>query len=104
MNIEVTFRHMNSSDALRSYVEDKLDKLDKLLVEPVNVHVVLSVEKIRQIAEITLHTKDFSANALEESNDLYASIDLAMDKLDIQVKKHKEKIKNHKLEPYRAEV
>src|SRR5207247_2409678 len=75
MNIMVTFRHMPASDALRDHAEDKAQKFMKYLIDPVDIHVVLKVEKIRQIAEITIQSKNFTAHAVEESNDMYTSID-----------------------------
>lgn len=98
MNCTVTFRHMHSSESLREHAEKKAQKFMKYLIEPVDIHVVMSVEKIRQIAEINLMSKNFSANALEESQDMYTSIDKVMSKMEAQIRKHKEKIKTHKVE------
>lgn len=96
MHVTVTFRHMDSSDALREYAEEKSERLLKYLVEPVEIHWVLSVEKIRHIAEATIVAKDVSVKAQEETRELYSAIDNTMSKLEKQVKKHKEKIKKHK--------
>jgi ribosomal subunit interface protein len=98
MNFTVTFRHMHSSDSLREHAERKVQKFMKYLVEPVDIHVILSVEKIRQIAEINLLSKNFTANAIEESQDMYTSIDKVVAKMEAQIRKHKEKIKAHKIE------
>ncbi|MCB1214252.1 MAG: ribosome-associated translation inhibitor RaiA [Deltaproteobacteria bacterium] len=96
MNVHVTFRHLASSQSLREHVIEKLDKFKKYLHDPIDVNVVLSVEKIRQIAEINLHAKDFQAHAIEESPDMYSSIDLVINKMEQQLRKHKDKIKDHK--------
>jgi len=96
MNISVTFRHLPSSDALRDYAESKVEKFKTYLFEPVEVHIVLRVEKIRQIAEININSKNYRAHAFEESQDMYSSIDLVTSKLLSQIRKHKEKVKNHK--------
>ncbi len=96
MHITVTFRHMESSEPLKRYAEEKTKRIEKYLEEPIEVHWVLSVEKIRHMAEATVVAKNISINAREETQDMYSAIDLAIDKLEKQVKKHKEKVKNHK--------
>lgn len=96
MEITVTFRHMQATDAIKSHVEQKLRKFKKYLIRPINAHVILSVEKIRQQCEITLKARDFHATAVEINHDLYTSIDKAVHKIERQVVKHKEIIKEHK--------
>ena len=83
-------------DHLKSYVQNKLDKLDKLLDNPAEANVVLSVEKIRHIAEIKIIGDRLSINCREKTSDMYSSIDMALDKLEKQIKKNKQKIKNHR--------
>ncbi|MFH2057826.1 MAG: ribosome-associated translation inhibitor RaiA [Pseudomonadota bacterium] len=95
MQTTVTFKKMDTSDALKSYVQKKLDKFDKMLDSPAEAHVVLSVEKIRHIAEITLTCDRLKIHAKENSESMYSSIDALMDKVKTQIKKHKEKIKRH---------
>lgn len=99
MNISVTFRHLPSSDALRDHAADKVEKFKKYLIEPVEVHMVLRVEKIRQIAEITINSKNYRAHAIEASHDMYSSIDMVVSKAFAQVRRHKERVKNHKPDP-----
>lgn len=96
MKINVTFRHMEATEALKSHVIEKMEKFEKYLVAPMEAHVILSVEKFRQQCEITLSASHFHAQALETSGDLYASIDTAVHRIDRQVKKHKEIMKNRK--------
>ena len=96
MNVMVTFRHMPTSEALRQHAEDRAQKFLKYLVEPVDIHVVLKIEKIRQIAEISVQSKNFSAHAVEENQDMYTSIDKAMLKMEEQLRRHKERVKDHK--------
>ncbi|MFU8769770.1 MAG: ribosome hibernation-promoting factor, HPF/YfiA family, partial [Desulfotignum sp.] len=91
----VTFKKIDPSDPLKSYVNKKLDKFDKMLDSPAEAHVVLSVEKIRHIAEITLTCDKLNIHAKEASENMYSSIDILMDKVRVQIKKHKEKIKRH---------
>ncbi len=96
MQISVTFKNLDPSEHLKSYVQNKLDKLDKLLDNPAEANVVLSVEKIRHIAEIKIIGDRLSINCREKTSDMYSSIDMALDKLEKQIKKNKQKIKNHR--------
>lgn len=96
MRTSVTFRHMDSSDALRGYAEQKSARLTRYLVEPIEVHWVLSVEKIRHVAEATIAAKDLSIKAQQSTGEMYSAIDKVIDKLERQVRKHKEKVKSHK--------
>lgn len=95
MQTTVTFKKIDSSDALKSYVQKKLDRFDRMLDSPAEAHVVLSVEKIRHIAEITLTCDKLTINAREHSERMYSSIDALMDKVKIQITKNKEKTKRH---------
>ena len=96
MHVTVTFRHMESSDPLRSYAEEKSERLQRFLFEPIEVHWVLSVEKIRHIADATIVANGVTVKANEATQDMYSAIDMALDKLEKQVRKHKEKVKDHK--------
>jgi len=96
MQISVTFKNLDPSDHLKSYVQNKLNKLDKLLENPAEANVVLSVEKIRHIAEIKIIGDRLNINCREKTGDMYSSIDLALDKLEKQIKKNKQKIRNHR--------
>ncbi len=96
MQISVTFKNLDPSENLKSYVQNKLTKLDKLLENPAEAHVVLSVEKIRHIAEIKIIGDRLNINCREKTGDMYSSIDLALDKLEKQIKKNKQKIRNHR--------
>lgn len=95
MQTIVTFKKIDSSSSLKSYVRKKLDKFDKMLDSPAEAHVVLSVEKIRHIAEITLTCDRLKIHAKENSESMYSSIDALMDKVRSQIKKNKEKVKRH---------
>jgi len=87
--ITVTFRHMAATDALKSYAEKKLQAVATLLPGAVDAHVILTANTHghRQSAEIVLHGSHAVLKAFEETDDLYAAIDLATAKLDAQVKK-----------------
>ncbi|PLX90410.1 MAG: ribosomal subunit interface protein [Desulfuromonas sp.] len=96
MQIAVTFRHMESSDPVRSYVEEKLARVKKYIEEPIDAQVVLSVQKIVHRAEVTMVAKGLTMKSVEETSDMYAAIDLMVDKIERQLKRYKEKLKKHK--------
>ena len=95
MQINLTGHHVDITDSLRGYVDTKFEKLERHFDHISNVHVVLTIEKIKQKAEATLHLKGDVVHANAEHNDMYAAIDGLIDKLDRQVIKHKEKLKRH---------
>lgn len=96
MQIAVTFRHMESSEPVRSYVEEKLARVKKYIEEPIDAQVVLSVQKIIHRAEVTMVAKGLTMKSVEETSDMYAAIDLMVDKIERQLKRYKEKLKKHK--------
>jgi ribosome hibernation promoting factor len=96
MQTSVTFKNLEPSEPLKSYVKNKLDKMDKLLDNPAEANVVLSVEKIHHIAEIKVAGDRLNINCREKTNDMYSSIDKAMDKLEKQIKKNKQKVRKHR--------
>jgi putative sigma-54 modulation protein len=96
MQITTTFRHIESSDPLKSYAEEKLERVKKYIDEPIVAQVFLTVEKIRHIAEITITAKGITIKAAEETNDMYAAIDAVVDKIERQLRRYKERIKAHK--------
>lgn len=95
MNLTVTGHHLDVTDSLRQYVNSKMDRLERHSDDVQDVHVILSVEKLRQKAEATINVTGnrLFADTIEE--DMYAAIDLLTDKLDRQLIKHKEKAKDH---------
>jgi len=95
MQINIAGHHVDLTDSLRDYVENKLEKLERHFDQVVDVNVILSVEKLRQKAEATVHLSGTNVFAEDTQEDMYAAIDGLIDKLDRQVKKHKEKITNH---------
>jgi len=95
MQINITGHHVDITEALRSYVETKFDRLERHFDNMTNVHVILGVEKERQKAEATIHVSRGNIFADDEQDDMYAAIDGLVDKLDRQLKKHKEKLTNH---------
>ena len=95
MQINLTGHHIEITDSLRTYVNEKMGKLERHFDKVSNTHVILSVEKDTQKAEATVHMSGNDIFAEAHEHDMYASIDSLVDKLDRQVKKHKEKLKNH---------
>ncbi len=91
MHISISGQHLEITDAIRDYVESKFDRLTRHSDTITRIEVVLRVEKNRQIAEGSIHVAGADLHALSENDDMYASIDLMIDKLDRQVLKHKEK-------------
>ncbi len=102
MQVNVTFRHMESSEALKKYAEEKTVRLNKYLFEPIEVHWVLAIEKIRHIADATVTANGVTIKAQEDTQDMYAAIDSVIDKLENQVRRHKERAKDHK--PHSSQV
>ncbi|SEO75231.1 ribosome hibernation-promoting factor, HPF/YfiA family [Aquisalimonas asiatica] len=96
MQIDITGHHVDLTEALREYVHSKMDKLERHFDNVVNVHVILTVEKLRQKAEATMLLSGAKLYADASAEDMYAAIDGLIDKLDRQVKKHKEKVTDHR--------
>ncbi|GIU23269.1 ribosome hibernation promoting factor [Shewanella schlegeliana] len=95
MQINVTGHHLEITDSLRGYVEEKFTKLERHFDQINNVQVILNVVKTQQIAEAKIHLKKGEVFATSEHADMYAAIDSLIDKLDRQVIKHKEKLTKH---------
>ena len=96
MQLNLTGHHVEITDSMRNYVQEKFSRLTRHFDHVTNVHVILSIEKLQQKAEATMHVSgaDLFAEAVHE--DMYAAIDALVDKLDRQVIKHKEKLKSHR--------
>ncbi len=95
MQINLAGHHVEITDALREYVNTKFSKLERHFDHINNVHVVLTVEKLNQIAEATVHLNGTEVHAKAQNGDMYASIDSLVDKLDRQILKYKGKITQH---------
>ena len=96
MQTSVTFKNLDSSEHLKSYVSDKLNRFDRLLDNPAGANVVLRVEKFRHIAEININGDRMTINGKEETEDMYSAIDMVLDKLEKQIKKGKEKTRERR--------
>jgi putative sigma-54 modulation protein len=92
MNVEITGRHVLITPAIRTYVLKRLRKFVKILGEDISFHVIIDVEKERQTAEILLKSKMLDLTGKGQTNDMYSSIMIAIEKLERQALKHKSKI------------
>ncbi|WP_100550441.1 ribosome hibernation-promoting factor, HPF/YfiA family [Caedibacter taeniospiralis] len=104
MQIQITGRHLDVTQALKQHVEDKLSKLRNHFDQIISTRVILSVEKGKQVAEAVINVPGSEFVAKSDSQDMYAAIDMLQDKLDAQVRKHKQKLKEHREERPEAEV
>jgi len=91
MNLNVSGHQFDITPAIRSYVNSKLERVTRHFDHVIDAHVILSVNKLRQKAEVTLHVRGKDIHCACEEADLYAAIDLLADKLDRQVLKYKGK-------------
>jgi putative sigma-54 modulation protein len=96
MQTSVTFKNIDTSDHLTNYISSKLNRFDKLLDNPASANVVLRVEKFRHIAEVNIYGDRLNIVGKEETEDMYSAIDKVLDKIDIQIKKNREKIRQRK--------
>ncbi|TSA48027.1 MAG: ribosome-associated translation inhibitor RaiA [Deltaproteobacteria bacterium] len=101
MKISVTFRNGEGETWQKEYVEERLNKLKKYIDNPVDARVILSVEKFRNTAEINLMANGLNINGKEEEKDMHLAIDNAIEKIERQLKKRKEKVRGFKTNPSR---
>ena len=91
MQVNISGQHLEVTDTLRNYINEKLERLARHFDKITNVQVIMQVEKLQQKIEATLHVAGGEVVANAEHEDMYAAIDLLTDKLDRQLIKHKEK-------------
>ncbi len=97
MQIMITGRHLDITPALREHAEARLSKLEKYLNKAKDAAVILTVEKHRHIAEISLRVDGYLVQAQEETGEMYASIDKAAEKIAGQLRRYKERLQDHKV-------
>ncbi|MFQ5532527.1 MAG: ribosome hibernation-promoting factor, HPF/YfiA family [Candidatus Methylomirabilales bacterium] len=95
MQIYLTGRNLEVTEALRRYAVEKVERLQRYMDKITSAHIVLSLQKYRQIAEVTLRVRDLTIRGEESTADLYSSIDLVVEKLGRQLRKYKGKILSH---------
>jgi putative sigma-54 modulation protein len=99
MNLIIQGHHLEVTPALRDYVSGKLERIRRHFDNVIEADVLLSVDKLQHKAEVTLRVRGNSMHAESVDGDMYAAIDNLMDKLDRQVLRHKDRVKNHAHEP-----
>ncbi|WP_217540122.1 ribosome hibernation promoting factor [Vibrio metschnikovii] len=95
MQINIQGHHIDLTDAMQDYVHSKFQKLERFFEHINTTQVILRVEKLRQIAEATLHINQGEIHATADDENMYAAIDSLVDKLSRQLNKHKEKLSSH---------
>jgi putative sigma-54 modulation protein len=97
MNLNVSGRHLEITPALRGYLQSKLERITRHFDQVIDAHVILTVEKLLQKAEATLHVPGKELHCESEQQDLYAAIDLLADKLDRQVQRYKGRLYDRRI-------
>jgi len=103
MQVSLSGHHVDITESMRNYVNEKIGRLDRHFDQALDIHIVLTVEKLRHRAEATMHVSGSNLHAEDVQEDMYAAIDGLIDKLDRQGKKHKEKMKSHRPKAVPAE-
>jgi len=98
MNLLIHGNHVEVTPALRDYVQGKLNRIERHFDQVIDANVQLTVEKLRQRAEITLRMRGNNIHVESVDDDMYAAIDMLVDKLDRQVLRHKDRIKDHSVD------
>ncbi len=104
MQVSITGRHVDLTEPLKAYVDDKLQHLKHSFDHVVDVHVVLSVEKFRQRCEVSMQASGINIHGSHETEDMYASIDGVVDKLNRQLKRYRAKLRRHRGDPMGREI
>ncbi len=104
MQVSLSGHHVEITDSLRNFVNEKVGRLDRHFDQALDIHIILTVEKLRHKAEATLHVSGGNLHADDVQEDMYAAIDGLVDKLDRQGKRHKEKLKSHRSKSAPAEL
>ena len=95
MQLQISGHHIEVTESMRNFVTEKFQRLERHFDQVVDVRVILSVDKLIQKAEATVHVNGANLFAEESQEDMYAAIDALIDKLDRQLIKHKEKLNDH---------
>ncbi|MGA9110496.1 MAG: ribosome hibernation-promoting factor, HPF/YfiA family [Smithella sp.] len=96
MKISVTFRNGDGENWQKVYAEERIQKLNKYLDAPAEAHIIVSMEKFRNVAEINLSSNGWNINAKEEAKDMHIALDNCIEKIEKQLKKQREKVREHK--------
>jgi putative sigma-54 modulation protein len=104
MNLTIHGNHIGVSPALRDHIAGKLARIERHFDQVIDASVQLTVEKVRQRAEITLRVRGNNIHVEAVEDDMYAAIDTLVDKLDRQVIRHKDRVKNHQGDSLKQQV
>ena len=99
MQVNITFRNLDPTEALKTHVKDRVERVQRFIDRPTEAHAVLHLENLHHHAELTVKAGRFLLRGTSKTGDMYASIDAAADKIEKQLKKHKEKLFSHKSTP-----
>ena len=99
MQVNITFRNLDPTEALKTHVKDRVERVQRFIDRPTEAHAVLHLENLHHHAELTVKAGRFLLRGTSKTGDMYASIDAAADKIEKQLKKHKEKLFSHKATP-----
>jgi ribosome hibernation promoting factor len=99
MQVNITFRNLDPTEALKAHVKDRVERVQRFIDRPTEAHAVLHLENLHHHAELTVKAGRFLLRGTSKTGDMYASIDAAADKIEKQLKKHKEKLFSHKATP-----
>ncbi len=103
MKLTVTGRKVKITQGIEDHLNKKLEKALANINDAADVHIALAVEKHRHFAEITIKTKGFSVHSESETEDLYTAMDQAVDKIEKQLRKHKDRAKSKQIKQSVAE-
>jgi len=101
MQFTVTFRHMDATEALKSYAKERLDKIRKYFPDPIAINVVLSTERFHHRVDVNVQLHNgFKVGGTETTENMYSSIDLVSAKIERQVRRYKDKLREHKVRDF----
>ena len=98
MEIMITGKQLDVTPALKQYVENRAKKIEKYTTSATKAIFTLKVEKYRHLAEVLVKVNGYILQSEQETDEMYASVDKAMNKIERQLKKHKEKLQNHRVQ------
>jgi putative sigma-54 modulation protein len=104
MNLSVSGHHVDVTPAIRLYVTGKMQRISRHFDHVIDIDVILTVEKLKQKAEVNVHVRGKNIHCECDDGDMYAAIDVLVDKLDRQIIKHKRKLQDHPHDAIKRQV
>ena len=96
MELKITGRHLDVTEALKDYLDEKISRLEKYARDIIDTHVILQMEKRNAVVEVNMKLKRFNVNVKESNLDMYAAIDKSFEALRKQIVRHEDKLKAHR--------